>query len=95
MRQALPIFAAPHEPLGELQHANPCYHPAVAAVDDAPSVASGEIAIYFDDMKNPVMTATDKTFSSGQIGVGTFDDISDWDDIELRGTKAQKIPDGK
>ncbi len=46
----------------------------------------GSIDVFFDDMKNPVMTARDKTFAHGGIGIGTFDDTSDWDDIELRGT---------
>lgn len=54
----------------------------------------GAIEIYFDDMKTPVMTATDKTFAHGRIGVGTFDDTSDWDDIKLEGTAAAKS-DGK
>jgi hypothetical protein len=48
----------------------------------------GTIEIYFDDMTKPVMTANDKTFAHGRIGVGTFDDTADWDDIVLRGTKA-------
>jgi hypothetical protein len=50
----------------------------------------GIIEIYYDDMTKPVMTAKDKTFASGQIGVGTFDDTSDWDDIVVRGTKVEK-----
>lgn len=50
----------------------------------------GTIEIYFDDLKKPVMTAKDKTFAWGQIGLGTFDDTSDWDDIELRGSKVEK-----
>ncbi len=50
--------------------------------------SDGTIEIYFDDMQKPVMTANDKTFASGRIGVGTFDDTADWDDIVLRGTKA-------
>jgi hypothetical protein len=53
-------------------------------------VKEGTIEIYFDDMKKPVMTAKDKTFAWGQIGIGTFDDTSDWDDIVLRGMKAEK-----
>jgi hypothetical protein len=48
--------------------------------------SDGSIEIYFDDMQKPVMTANDKTFSHGRIGVGTFDDTADWDDIVLRGT---------
>ena len=49
----------------------------------------GTIEIYYDDMAKPVMTAKDKTFAWGQIGVGTFDDTSDWDDIVVRGIKAE------
>jgi hypothetical protein len=51
-------------------------------------VASGDIAVFFDDMDQPIMTATDRTFVRGRIGVGSFDDTSDWDDIELRGVIA-------
>ena len=47
--------------------------------------SDGTIEIYFDDMQKPVMTANDKTFTHGRIGVGTFDDTADWDDITLRG----------
>ena len=53
-------------------------------------VKEGTIEIYFDDMQKPIMTAKDKTFAWGQIGIGTFDDTSDWDDIVLRGIKAEK-----
>jgi hypothetical protein len=48
--------------------------------------SDGTIEIYFDDLQKPVMTASDKTFAYGRIGVGTFDDTADWDDITLRGT---------
>jgi hypothetical protein len=54
------------------------------------NVASGKIDVYFDDMRAPAMTAEDKTFAWGQVGIGTFDDTSAWDKIELRGVKAQK-----
>jgi quinoprotein glucose dehydrogenase len=53
-------------------------------------VADGTIEIYFDDMEKPMMTAKDKTFAWGRIGIGTFDDTSDWDDIELRGVKVER-----
>jgi len=52
--------------------------------------ATGEIAIYFDDMNEPIMSANDKTFAWGQIGVGTFDDTADWDDIQVQGSKVAK-----
>lgn len=51
-------------------------------------VETGMIEIYFDDMNNPVMTAEDKTFTWGKIGVGTFDDRGNIDKIVLWGEKA-------
>jgi hypothetical protein len=42
---------------------------------------SGEIDVYFDDMKKPVMHAVDKTFPSGRLGVGSFDDTGRFDKV--------------
>jgi len=36
-------------------------------------------------MKKPLMTARDKSCPAGQIGIGTFDDHGNFDDIVLRG----------
>ncbi|MBX3413276.1 MAG: hypothetical protein KF708_11350 [Pirellulales bacterium] len=49
------------------------------------TVKDGSIKVYFDDLEHPVMTATDKHFTWGQVGIGSFDDTTDWDDIRLRG----------
>jgi hypothetical protein len=49
------------------------------------SVVEGDTAVYFDDMQSPVMTAQDKTFAWGQIGIGAFDDLGNFDDVILRG----------
>lgn len=46
---------------------------------------TGDIAVYFDDMDNPIMTAKDATFQWGQVGLGSFDDTGDWDDFTLHG----------
>lgn len=51
-------------------------------------VGDGTIEVYFDDMDKPVMTAVDKTFTSGQVGLGSFDDHGNWDDFKLYGVKA-------
>lgn len=51
------------------------------------NTATGDIKIFFDDMKEPIMTAVDKTFAWGQVGVGSFDDIGNWDDVKLWGAK--------
>lgn len=52
-------------------------------------VKDGTIQIFFDDMEKPVMEAQDKTFTWGQVGIGSFDDTGNWDDIQLYGTKIQ------
>ena len=41
--------------------------------------------IYFDDMKKAHMSAVDKTFGKGRIGLGSFDDMNDFDDIKIWG----------
>ncbi len=48
---------------------------------------SGDIKVFFDDMETPVMTAQDKTFPEGRIGLGSFDDIADFDDLEVKSLK--------
>jgi hypothetical protein len=54
------------------------------------TVADGRIAIYFDDMKTPIMTATDRTFTWGRVGLGSFDDTGNWAHFELRGARVAK-----
>ncbi|QDT48145.1 hypothetical protein Pan258_21850 [Symmachiella dynata] len=54
------------------------------------NVESGTIDIYFDDMETPVMTAVDKNFTWGQVGIGSFDDTGNFDDILLYGKKVDK-----
>lgn len=56
----------------------------------ARTVADGKIEVFFDDMKTPVMTATDRTFEWGQVGVGNFDDTGDYRWVKVAGTKAGK-----
>lgn len=46
---------------------------------------AGTITVYFDDLKKPHMQVTDKTFGKGRIGIGSFDDMNDFDDVVLRG----------
>lgn len=55
-------------------------------------VADGLIEVYFDDMENPTHVAHDKSFTWGQVGLGTFDDKGLWDDFELRGTLVSPPP---
>jgi hypothetical protein len=50
-------------------------------------VEDGTMEAYFDDMEKPLMTARDKTFAWGQVGIGTFDDHGNFDDIVLLGKR--------
>jgi hypothetical protein len=52
-------------------------------------VGEGTIAVFFDDMNEPVMTAVDKHFTWGRVGVGTFDDTGNFDDVRLWGIVAE------
>lgn len=53
-------------------------------------VDDGAMDVYFDDMQKPYMTAKDKTFTWGQVGLGTFDDHGNFDDVTLRGRHRSK-----
>ncbi|MBX2841239.1 MAG: hypothetical protein KTR26_05680 [Flammeovirgaceae bacterium] len=48
-------------------------------------VESGKIEIYFKDMENPIMTATNTKFGEGAIGFGSFDDSGMIDNIQISG----------
>jgi len=59
------------------------YH-SVRVVRDT---GSGRIEVFRDDMTKPIMTAEDKTFLSGRVGVGSFDDTGNVDDIRVWGKR--------
>lgn len=46
---------------------------------------AGTIKVYFDDMKEPIMVAEDKTFGAGRIGFGSFDDTGKIDNVKIWG----------
>jgi hypothetical protein len=50
--------------------------------------AAGEIAVYVDGAREPLMTATDRTFDSGRVGFGSFDNTGRLRDLRLTGTPA-------
>lgn len=49
--------------------------------------ASGKISAYFDDMENPALTAKDGTLNHGWIGIGSFDDLGEFRNLEIVGEK--------
>jgi hypothetical protein len=50
---------------------------------------TGLIQVFFDDMDKPIMTAHDRTFAHGRIGVGTFDDTGRFDELRVWGERAK------
>ena len=50
--------------------------------------ATGEIAVYVDGSRDPLMTAVDSTFQSGRVGFGSFDNIGRTRDFHVNGTPA-------
>lgn len=45
---------------------------------------SGLIEVYFDDLESPIMTARDKRFAKGAVGLGSFDDRGMFDEVTIR-----------
>ena len=48
---------------------------------------TGEIAVYMDGSKFPLMTAVDDTFDSGRVGFGSFDNIGRLRELKVTGTE--------
>ena len=53
-------------------------------------VESGSIKIYFDDMAKPIMEALDTHFADGRIGIGSFDDTGQFDNIKIWSPKVSQ-----
>jgi hypothetical protein len=51
------------------------------------TVQDGLIQVYFDDLKTPAMTAHDRAFTHGRLGIGSFDDTGMFDAVRIRGKK--------
>ncbi len=77
-----------HEPAGEsiARLSDKSFHNFKVTYDSS----NGEIKAYIDDMNVPILTATDSTLTHGLVGVGSFDDIGCFDDVQLRGIKFSK-----
>jgi len=51
--------------------------------------SAGTIRVFFDDLTKPIMLAEDKTFASGFIGFGSFDDTGKVDNIRIWGPRVE------
>ena len=50
----------------------------------------GSIEVYFDNMESPHITIVDKTFTQGQVGLGSFDDMNNFSDVRLYGMRSSE-----
>ncbi len=53
--------------------------------------ADGSIKVFFDDMTKPIMHGTDKTFSAGCIGFGSFDDKGKIRNVKVWAPSTKKL----
>ncbi|MBV8881823.1 MAG: hypothetical protein JO332_17830 [Planctomycetaceae bacterium] len=49
--------------------------------------ADGTIEVYWDDMTTPVQTGQSKVFAWGRVGLGSYDDLGNFDNVVLRGLR--------
>ncbi|MEM7812966.1 MAG: hypothetical protein AAF532_15930 [Planctomycetota bacterium] len=80
--QVMVVDGAPRRPLTTNEKETPWtdgWHKVRLTRD----VASGEIAVYFDDMDTPHMSVVDHTYGSGRVGIGSFDDMNAFDDVRI------------
>lgn len=52
----------------------------------------GTIKVYYDDLSKPIMVGEDKTFASGYIGFGSFDDKGKVDNIKIYTPSVENRP---
>lgn len=55
-------------------------------------VARGTIDIFTDGLSTPLFSAVDRSFNCGQVGLGSFDETGDFDDVELHSNDAGCVP---
>ena len=53
------------------------------------TVNDGAIKVYFDDFTKPIMSGSEKTFNTGAIGVGTFDDAGKVRNLRIWGPSSE------
>ncbi len=83
--QIMIVKDAPRKAMTENKNKTPWKNKTWHKVKVVRDSAKGTIKVYFDDMKKPHMSVIDKTYGKGRIGIGSFDDMNDFDNIKLHG----------
>ncbi len=53
---------------------------------------AGSIQVFADNRSSPLFSVVDRTFTCGQIGIGSFDETGDFDDLQLWSEDAACTP---
>lgn len=80
--QIMIVDGAPRKPLTENTKLVP-WDDKWHTVKLVREIETGSIRVYFDDMDTPHMSVIDKTFDVGAVGIGSFDDMNEFDDIKV------------
>lgn len=56
-------------------------------------IAEGSIKVFFDNMDEPIMEASDQHFEKGQLGFGSFDDTGQFDNVKVWAPEVSNIHD--
>jgi hypothetical protein len=55
-------------------------------------LVNGAIRVFFDDLSKPIMVGEDRTFGSGYVGFGSFDDTGKVRNIRISGVALERKP---
>jgi hypothetical protein len=58
------------------------------------SLHTGSIELRMDDQQQPLFSVADGTFECGQVGIGSFDETGDFDDVTLQSRDAGCVSGG-
>jgi len=86
--QLLKVDKGPRKPIGRTNKGTP-WDEGWHQIKLVRRVKDGTIELYFDDMEKPAKTAVDKDFAWGRIGLGSFGDTVQWDDVKLYAHKVE------
>jgi len=50
--------------------------------------STGQSFVYFDSSPEPILSASDRSLTSGLIGFGSFDDMGEFRNIQVKGSRA-------
>jgi len=81
--QIMIVNKAPRRPLTENTNETPWddkWHD-VRLVRRMPA---GTIEVFFDSADKPLLSTVDKTFEAGRVGIGSFDDMNEFDNLVVR-----------